>query len=493
MLPSVVFVQLNEADRYFIDLFVSEGKIPTFARMMERGLVATTEIRDWDANSPRAWRLISPWIVWPTIYTGMSAERHGIVAFGQDTASLRGKCIWDLLDAAGISTGVFGDLMSFPPRSAGNCKFYVPECLATQPSALPESVEPLQDLCSLGARNYSDRIPTDPLRAITLLAKSLASGHTRAATALKLIKQIPAEIILGSKWVPERAMLLTYLAEDAFLHLYRTHRPRYASIHLNHVAYLQHRFWRVAEPERYDRSLSATDAHYFVTGAKRDVWERKFAKLIERGFAHTDKFLENILAELPENGLLIVATGLGQEPMDPTSKIHNPAVRLTNAETLFESLGIQPAEVLHEMNPDLTVNFYDDRSATEAAVEVSSLKFEGKEPLFDVTQRGAQVFLELRVPPALLSGDYRLIRHRLRTDFEFPWQTLIQLPQTNEQSTAHHHAKGTLLAFTHECKFATRNETTVPITAIAPSLLNVFNISSPDWMSSETPPVFALA
>ena len=105
---SVLFFELNEAEKHFLERFVEEGKLPNFRRMLEGGAFMRTRVPGWDAGQHKAWRLISPWIIWPSVYTGLHPSEHGIVGFGQDTSSIRGKCVWDVLDARGISTGVLG-------------------------------------------------------------------------------------------------------------------------------------------------------------------------------------------------------------------------------------------------------------------------------------------------------------------------------------------------------------------------------------------------
>ena len=127
---SVIFFELNEAEKHFLEAFVAQGKLPNFKRMIDGGALMRTRIPGWDASEHKAWRTISPWIVWPSVSTGIAPKDHGIVGFGQDTSAIQGKCVWDVLDAHGISTGVLGSLMSYPPRTSGACSYYVPESLA---------------------------------------------------------------------------------------------------------------------------------------------------------------------------------------------------------------------------------------------------------------------------------------------------------------------------------------------------------------------------
>ena len=165
---SVLFIEVNEAERYFLEKFVAQGKLPNFARLIDGGRLLRTRIPTWKAGEDKAWRHISPWIIWPSVYTGMTPEQHGIVGFGQDTSSIRGRCVWDVLDAHGIPIGILGSLMSHPPRTRGTAKYYVPESLADDSECFPPECRPLQEFCVFSARNYSESFGPAAATAVKL-------------------------------------------------------------------------------------------------------------------------------------------------------------------------------------------------------------------------------------------------------------------------------------------------------------------------------------
>ena len=261
---SVLFLELNEAERYWIDKLAAEGKLPVFRRLLEGGVCLRTSIPDFDPAADRAWRTITPWIIWPSVYTGMKPRQHGIIAFGQDTTPIQGRCVWDVLDKAGVSTGVFGSLLSFPPRNAGAARYYVPESLADDPDCFPAEARPVQEFSVFTSRNYSESFARQYVEATRLLVGSMRSG-VRPATVMRTLLQIPRELLQGDAQVPERAMIQSYILTDAFKRLYAEHKPRFATLHLNNVAYMQHRYWRAAEPDRFRDELSLTDHRFFGT------------------------------------------------------------------------------------------------------------------------------------------------------------------------------------------------------------------------------------
>lgn len=488
-IPAVLLLELNEADGHHLRKLIRRGALPALERMQREGAQITTRVPGWDAKASKAWRRISPWIVWPSLYTGLSPEEHGLVGFGQDPSAVVGRCLWDVLDAAGVSTGVFGSLMSHPPRNAGHARFYVPEALANDDDCFPESARPLQTFSLFAARNYSESFGGQALRGAGLLLRTLRSG-VRPATLCRVLRQVPDEWIRGAEREPERAMLQAYLGRDAFLALYRRHRPRFATFHTNHVAYMQHRYWRAAEPERFAAGLSETDARHFATHAEREAHERRFAHWIETSLRFADRLVGEFMALLPEGGLLLVATGLGQRPMDPQREIHNPVVRLVREGELFAALGLRDLVVRHQMNPDLTLDLRDEPAAKEAEREISQLRVGEDEPLFAIQRRGAQLFLELEIPSGRGSAPLE-IHHRQRRELRVPFERHV-VEHGPDQSTAHHKDGGLLWAWRRGGAVVS-DRPSMPVTDFAPTVLSLFGLESAAWMHPSGAPALRLA
>lgn len=478
---SVLFFEVNEAEKYFLEKFVAQGKLPNFARCIEGGKLMRTRIPTWDAGAEKAWRHISPWIIWPSVYTGMTPEQHGIVGFGQDTSRIRGRCVWDVLDSNGISVGVLGSLMSYPPRSEGHAAYYVPESLADDPSCFPEEARPLQEFCVFSARNYSESFGASAATAVKLLLRTKKSGVT-TRNIWRTLSQMPMEQIKGPSFYPERAMLHSYLTWDAFLKLYPTSKPRYASLHMNHVAYMQHRYWRASEPERFSPELSPTDQRFFYSSAERMRYEQKFAHWIESAFRYTDERLGEILNLVDDDTVVLVGTALGVRPFDPSKgEIYNPVVRLVKERELFDAIGLTGYTVLHQMNPDVTVNFADEAAAAQAHALLDQLHVHAHEPLFTVQRKGPQLFLELNMPLRAHKEEELFIRFTARPELAIPLGAHIHEHCTNDQSTSHHKDSGWLLAYSKGGRI-TGERDVISVTDIAPTILSLYGIQPQAWM-----------
>ncbi|MBL8669440.1 MAG: alkaline phosphatase family protein [Alphaproteobacteria bacterium] len=441
----MLVLELNEATEHFLRRYVAEGELPHFARLLAGGRFLRTRIAGWRADADRAWRHISPWMVWPSVYTGLPIERHGIVGFGQDSRALQGACIWDRLNAAGVTTGVCGNLMSWPPRGGDKALFYVPESLADTDETIPEAARPAQAFSILAARNYSESFVKTAPRAVALLLRSLGSGVS-LATAARMLAQVPLEILRGPRQHPERAMLHSYMLADVFKALWTATRPAYATAQFNHIAYMQHRYWRAAEPERFGDAVGPLDRHFFGTAAERRRFEAMFAGCILRSFQLADRILGDWRAMAGESATIAVLTGLGQRPMEPGRDIHNPEIRLVRIEALFARLDLPASTCLPQMNPDLTLTFADRAAAEAAERKLAAVTVDGALPLFHQQRVGAQLFLEVQLPESL--WDRPLGAAEIRVGDNGPALRLADHVVVNaqrSQSTAHHQDEGWML------------------------------------------------
>lgn len=483
---SVVFVEINEADRHFLEKFIQANKLPTFSRMRSEGSFVRTHVPGWSFKDARSWREIMPWIIWPSVYTGLSPAQHGIVAFGQDTSTILGKCIWDVLDRHGLSVGVLGSLLSYPPRNDGHAAFYVPENLADDAACFPPEARPLQEFCVASSRNYSEGLISQAVLSLDSLLRSRRSGVS-LQTLARVLGQLPSELLLGKTREPERAMLLSYLVFDAFKYLYRQHRPRFASLHMNHIAYMQHRYWRAAEPERFPEGLSETDARFFTSTVQRSLYERKLRRWIERSFVYTDRQLAELCELADERTLIVVGTGLGQRPVDPIDGIHNPVVRLIREREFFDAAGLTDYRVLHQMNPDLTITFADEPAAVRAKPVVEGFQVRSGEPLFQVDQRRHQLFCEFVMPRGLFGKTTGVfITHAKRPELRFSFARHVSQHSTNDQSTAQHHDAGWLLLWGKGRKVTALRES-LSVMEVAPALLALYGIEPQPWQTLDAP------
>jgi predicted AlkP superfamily phosphohydrolase/phosphomutase/Flp pilus assembly protein TadD len=114
----VMVLGLDGMDPETIDLLMSEGKLPNFARMRQEGAYAPLESAE---------PLLSP-VIWTTIATGKTPDQHQIGHFvavnsqtGEQmpvTSSMRRvKALWNIFSAAGKTTDVVGWWATWPAET----------------------------------------------------------------------------------------------------------------------------------------------------------------------------------------------------------------------------------------------------------------------------------------------------------------------------------------------------------------------------------------
>ena len=113
----VIVLGLDGLDPATVDLLMSEGKMPNFAKLRQQGAYGRLQSRK---------PLLSP-VVWSTIATGKTPDQHGIghfVAMDQETGESlpvtsgmrKVKAIWNILSEAEKTVAVVGWWATWPPE-----------------------------------------------------------------------------------------------------------------------------------------------------------------------------------------------------------------------------------------------------------------------------------------------------------------------------------------------------------------------------------------
>jgi hypothetical protein len=442
----MLVIELSEAEKYFLDKFVAAGKLPTFEKLLREGKQCETHIDGWDPMQEYAWKHISPRRVWPSVYTGQPIAEQGIVGYGQKTTILQGQCLWDKLNKQEISTGVFGSVMSYPVRRNAYSLFYIPEVLAESSECFPRSYQSIQEFFMYVAHHYSDNSLLASIKIFWKLMKGIIRGIP-LTTVYKILTQASRELTEGIHLQRNRVLLNVQLQMNIFQLLYNRYKPDFATIHLNHIAYMQHRYWRAAEPEHYKDTMGELDSYYFGDIETRKSHEFDFKDAILDSFVLTDKFLANLIENLESNTLLAIITALGQQKMDPADEIHKPEFQFYNLEQLFSQADIEKCEILTQMNPSITLNFTNTLEASLAAYKLSNLKILGEFPLFEVKHLEHQLFLEGNLPPNIWFLDDQAWIENTSNDDILLLFDYVKVSRSKDQSTAQYRDKGWMLFY----------------------------------------------
>lgn len=395
----MLVVELNGAEKYFLDKWVAAQRLPAFQALLKNGRQLLTRMDSMAHTEDKQSLQISPWITWASVYTGLAPKEHNVIGLDQNLETLQGQFLWDKLNAQGITTGVMGTLASYPVRRNQNSLFYLPESFPKHSDCFPESLKPVQDFLAFTGEGYS----ASYLKMAPKLFWKLIKGVLRGiplSTAYKFVAALAQECFKGVHHQRNSPLLHAKVQMDVFQKLYQRYHPEFATLHLNHIAYMQQRYWRAAEPEHYKDKIGDLDLYYFGDVDVRKDHEFFYKDAILDSFLLTDAFLAGLIPQLETDTLLVIMTGLGQQKMDPVDD-HFPDIHLSNFEKLLQQVDILKYEILTQVHADATLNFSNEEEASLAAYKLSNLHVLGEYPLFQVQHIKNQLFLKVSIPSSV--------------------------------------------------------------------------------------------
>src|SRR5262249_39090966 len=164
----------------------------------------------------------------------------------------------------------------------------------------PSELQPIQDLNLTATRAHTPLAGRGPRKgmvghALKLMKLGLKpSTMTRAAAFLVRTRLRPHRA-----W--EKVSLQPLINLDFFEKLYRQYHPDLATFHTNHVAHYQPRYWRSMDSTPFPVKASADEV-------------RRFGGAIEYGYRTADECLKRIWQLVDDQTVVILASGLGQQP-----------------------------------------------------------------------------------------------------------------------------------------------------------------------------------
>lgn len=290
----VLVLGLDGLDPEAVDLLMSEGRMPNFARLRQEGAYGRLT-----SQKP----LLSP-ILWTTIATGKGPEQHGIGHFvalaagtGEEIPSSsrqrRVKALWNLASEAGKTVATVGWWATWPPEEVNG--FVVSDHAAYH--FLFE--EGLTAPAGGGAGNtyppeLSARLAPLMRRPADLGAEELAPYVDVSAAELARPFDF-ADDLAHFRWALATAM--SY--RDVGLALWREDKPDLELVYIEGIDSASHLFghlFRAAE-----------------LGGELEAQRRKFGRAVEQMYLFADRLLGEFLDAMDERTTLVVLSDHGFE------------------------------------------------------------------------------------------------------------------------------------------------------------------------------------
>lgn len=318
----VLLLELNEVNWPVIDQLIAQrgpGFLPNFGRLRSEGTWATPVALEQPPH-------LDPWVTWVTLHTGVPREVHGASVLEQDAESLHAQRLWDYVDAAGQSVGVFGSISAYPPRAVDG--FMIPGPFAPSDETFPSDLQPIQAFNRLYTQVHNKtRRGLGPLGMAAMARRLLGLGLSPASLAGVARQLIRERLNPGSRW--KRVVLQPRINYDFFAHAYRKTRPRFATWHTNHAAHYMHHYWRAWDDSRFSVSSSSEE-------------RSQFGEAVPLGYRVCDDLIGRFLKLADRDTVLVVASSMGQQPFVtekyPEGKV---VVRIRDIDRFLDILGAE--------------------------------------------------------------------------------------------------------------------------------------------------------
>lgn len=363
MASQLLLLELNEVNFEFVEAYAAAGKLPVLGAMIRRHGVSRT-------TSEESYERLEPWIQWVTAHTGRSFIEHQVFRLG-DIVKHDIPQIWEMLEALGMTVGAISPMNA--KHRARSPAFFVPDpWTSTEVSGSGT----LRRLYAALAQVVNDNAQS---KVDIASALALIKGTARYARPANYLEYLRLGVTsFGRSW--RRAIFLDVLLADVFIREVARARPNFASLFLNAAAHIQHHYMFSAAP---------------YAGKRRNPdWYIKpgFDPVLEVYSAY-DRIVGQVLRAFG-NARVMLATGLHQVPHEEGTFYW----RLKDHAKFLQLIGVPCERVEPRMSRDFLVTCAGTAQAERSAEILESAAHEDGTRLFEIENRGSDLFVCLTYP-----------------------------------------------------------------------------------------------
>lgn len=362
--PRLIFLELNEVNFDHVRFYCDQGRLPSLAKLIAKhGIIETT--------SEQRYEELEPWIQWVSAHTGLSYAEHRVFRLG-DIHGHTIPQVWEVLEQAGKKVGAIS-----PMNAANRCAepaFFVPDPWTRGTVSGPFLLGRLYDAISQAVNdNAEGRLDAQSL--IWLLI-----GFARFSRARRYVDYARnvLNVARGRSWA--KALFLDQLLADIYLDLMDRENPEFSSLFLNAAAHIQHHY--MFNSRAYDGAMR--NPAWYIREVDDPVYEV---------YQCYDKIVGEILRKHSDKRIMI-GTGLHQDPHENATFYW----RLRDHAEFLERHAISFANIQPRMSRDFLVGFDAPEAAWKAERTLNSFLAQDGSPLFEVENRGDELFVMLAWP-----------------------------------------------------------------------------------------------
>ena len=455
--PSVILLEFNELSPTLMDRFIHAGELPAFRKLRAESHCYVT---DADGRPP----FLNPWVQWPTVHTGVPYTEHGLTRLDEGH-KLRQKNVWDLLSAAGFRVWICGTMnTNYDPTLDGAV---LPDPWASHIEPHPSSLAPFYTFVKKNIQEHTNDDAGISLKEAAAFAAFLVGHGLSRSTVKAVVRQIVAERThRAGRW--RRVALLDRLQFDVFRSYYRRLEPNFSIFFSNSTAYLQHKHWRNLDPGPFAVKPTAEE-------------QARFADAVLFGYKQMDALISEFMRLAGDGATLVFSTALSQQPcLAYEDQGGKSFYRPRDFQAFLTFAGVpRYVEIAPVMSEKFYVRFDDEIAAGEAERMLKKLEA-GGEPLMFVDRQGTEVYCGCQLY-STVPQDARIRMHdSLRTA---PFYELLY--RAEGLKSGMHHSDG-ILWIRYPNKEHCVHDEKVPLTAVAPTLLDLFSVRIPAYMQAES-------
>ena len=459
---SVILVEFNELSPVLVDRYIREGHLPNFRRFYEESHVYTT-----DAGEQPPY--LNPWIQWVTVHTGLSYAEHRVFHLG-DGQKLKAKRTWDLVSEAGMPVWVCGSMNSAHVSKLNG--YFLPDPWAAEIAAQPENLDPYFRFVRTNVVEHSNSQVPLGWKDYAKFFSFMTTHGLSVSTIRAGMRQLLSERNGRNRW--KRAVILDKLQFDMFRSVYRKVKPRLATFFSNSTAHFQHYYWRHMNPEAFA-----------IKPTSQELEEYNTAILV--GYQEMDKLLGRFFELAGDEATLILCTALSQQPCLIYEEQGGKVVyRPRDFETLLKFAGVtRPHSVAPVMAEEFHVRFEKEADAADAADRLRAL-YVGECPALRVEVREAGVFAGCAFKTQLPEDTTLCLKgsDRAAPFFDIFYRLYGTL------KSGMHHPDGMLWIRKADRSHRVYAQK-VPLTSIAPTVLNLLSVPRGEFMRESPLPLAA--
>jgi hypothetical protein len=378
MNQQLLLLELNEVNFDYVQSYCAKGNLPNLARLLDSHGISRT-------LSERKYSDLEPWIQWVTAHTGRTLSEHGVFRLG-DIVNHDIPQIWEQLEDRGLRVGAIS------PMNAKNRlrspAFFVPDpWTGTKITASPLVTRLATAISQAVNDNAQARVTSQSLFW-------LMTGVSSQARMRNYGEYLKLAAGVGSRpW--RKAMFLDLLLADIFIRVTRKSVPDFATLFLNAAAHIQHHY------------LFSSDCY---SGAMRNPewYVRTDVDPIHEVYELYDRIVGQIRSSFP-SARLMLATGLHQDPYGKVLYYW----RLKDHSAFLKRIGVSCVRVEPRMSRDFVVYCESTEAARIAAQRLELAVCGEGVPLFEVDNRGTDLFVMLIYPREITTATtYRVGEQR---------------------------------------------------------------------------------